>query len=98
MKKIFSVFVLSLTLGTSSLCATESIKIQSPSMQNTALTQAEMAFLFDSSDVNVITLSDEEMALTQGEGFVATTIATAVLMEVGKDVYKWVKGWKIWRR
>ncbi|TLD80396.1 hypothetical protein LS68_006450 [Helicobacter sp. MIT 05-5293] len=47
-----------------------------------------MAFLFDSSDVNVITLSDEEMALTQGEGFFAT-LAASFAVSAGIGAVKW---------
>ncbi|MCX2717828.1 hypothetical protein OQH61_08795 [Helicobacter sp. MIT 21-1697] len=61
MKKCFAVLALSLGLAFSPLCALES----------KSLSQSDIEFLFvaDTNSLNVLTLSDEEMNLTQGEFF-----------------------------
>ncbi|MCX2717675.1 hypothetical protein OQH61_08000 [Helicobacter sp. MIT 21-1697] len=98
MKKHIITLALCLSLGLSPLCAVESA--HKKSVQNVALSKADTEFLFNTQaqNINVVALSDEEMAETEGEAIdpisaiqIAYTAYQAY--ETGKKVVKKIKRW-----
>ncbi|WP_034364928.1 hypothetical protein [Helicobacter sp. MIT 03-1614] len=93
MNKFGLVLTLSLGLAFSPLCALESTSQKNAhNAQNTSLSQADAAFLFtaNANNLNVVTLSDEEMQKTEGEwlGFAAGVWGGVVVCRVLKAFSK----------
>lgn len=102
MKKGVISLALCLSLGLSPLCAVESAyKKNAHNMQQTALSSADKEFLFaaNANHLNVVTLSDEEMAETEGEEIVTALVigaASGAGFELGRQAVKKIKKWFRW--
>ncbi|MCX2717677.1 hypothetical protein OQH61_08010 [Helicobacter sp. MIT 21-1697] len=106
MKKGVISLALCLCLGLSPLCAIESA--QNKSVQNVALSKADKEFLFttNATHLNVVALSDEEMAETEGEALDPITgglligIASGAGVKIGTELadkaIKKIKKWFKW--
>lgn len=84
MKRTLFAVVVSLGLSANALVA------------NDMLTQEEKALIFNSQEVNVIALDEQEMRETKGEGVFAAIgygILGGIGYEVGKDIWNGIKSW-----
>ncbi|RDU59270.1 hypothetical protein [Helicobacter marmotae] len=89
MKKTFVFLVLASLLGANFCSGAESLK----DSKVTSLSQADMEALFQTSNVNAIVLSEEEMKNTQGE---ADPITIGIAVGAGIATYQAVD--RLWKK
>ncbi|RDU66697.1 hypothetical protein CQA53_02675 [Helicobacter didelphidarum] len=81
MKRLFSIFVLALTLGMSSLSA--NAQVAQVQTSHTQFQQSDADFLFGKENVNVAMLSQGEMEETKGKFFISFLIGLAIGVALG---------------
>ncbi|RDU59329.1 hypothetical protein [Helicobacter marmotae] len=84
MKKTFVFLILASLLGANFCSGAESLK----DSKVTSLSQADMEALFQTSNVNAIVLSEEEMRATEGEGFFTGLLISGGISLIGYGICK----------